>query len=292
MKILLLGGTGQLGQEIIRLNNLASHPVDLITLKRNDLDLQMPSIIQQKLEQINFEILINCTAYNEVDAAEKNTNVAFDVNAYGVHQLAKSCRKKGARLIHFSTDYVFGGGIKHTKPIHETAKPAPVNIYGSSKFMGESLARSSLSDVTILRVASLFGVGGLISNRSNFVETIIRLGTKGQKFNVVMDQTVSPTSTFDVATAILRILRERISLDLLHIVNTGSVTRFDFACEILRQARLPALAIPISSVKNPTPAIRPSYSVLDNSKSRSYFTIPPWQDALERYLYERKIAQN
>lgn len=289
MKVVLLGGTGQLGRDIIRINGLDFHSIELVTLNRDILDLENVNSIQKILQPLNFDVLVNCTGYHDVDIVEQNARTAFEVNAYAVKELALSCKNKNAWFIHFSTDYVFGGGIVSNIPLKETSKPAPINIYGASKHMGESLARSEYSDATILRVASLFGIGGQSRNDSNFVEAILRLGNKGEEFRVVNDQTISPTSTIDASKALLNMISQGNHVDLLHVVNSGSTTRYEFACEILRQTKLPELARPCKSSEFPTPATRPSFSALDNSRLRSMnFNIPTWQESLEHYLFERE----
>ena len=289
MRVVVLGARGQLGRDLTRTHEASGSPYDLVALTREDLNLVQLDAIQPRLADIDFQALINCTGYHDVDLVEQRSGTAFQVNAYAVQELARACRAKDARFIHCSTDYVFGGGIPHHDPIPETAPAAPVNIYGASKLMGESLARQAWPDTTILRVAALFGVGGISGKGTNFVETILRLGTKGKEFRVVDDQTTSPTSTADVANALLQLVRDGLEPGVLHVVNSGAVTRFDFACEILRQAELPALARPCGSADFPTPALRPGYSALDNNRLLSMVgSMPVWQDALARYLVDRE----
>lgn len=293
MRVILLGASGQLGRDLTKTHEACGSPLDLVSLTKEDLNLLQLDAIQPRLADVDFQALINCTGYHDVDLVEQHSGTAFQVNAYAVQELALACRAKYAKFIHCSTDYVFGGGIPHHDPIPESAPASPVNVYGASKLMGESLARLNWPDTTILRVAALFGVGGISGKGTNFVETILRLGSKGKEFRVVDDQTTSPTSTADVAAALLSLLPYGLEPGVLHVVNSGAVTRFEFAREILRQAGLPALARPCRSLDFPTPAMRPRYSALDNHKLRSMVrSMPTWQDALARYLGDRETRQN
>ena len=289
MRVVVLGASGQLGRDLTKTHEARGSPHNLVSLTREDLNLLHLGAIQPRLADVDFQALINCTGFHDVDLVEQHSGTAFQVNAYAVQELARACRAKNAKFIHCSTDYVFGGGIPHHDPIPEPAPTSPVNVYGASKLMGESLARLNWPDTTILRVAALFGVGGLSGKGTNFVETILHLGTMGKEFRVVDDQTTSPTYTADIANALLQLVRDGLEPGVLHVVNSGAATRFEFACEILRQAELPALARPCRSVDFPTPALRPGYSALDNSKLLSMVgSMPAWQDALARYLEDRE----
>ena len=234
---------------------------------------------------MDYDVLVNATAYNLVDKAEDNTTLAFAVNAHAVRAMARACAGKGARFFHVSTDYVFGGDAACTRPLREDDPTAPVNVYGASKAMGETLAQLACEDAAILRVASLFGTAGASGKGGNFVETMVRLGREKGALRVVDDQTMSPTGTADVARVLLRMLAEGCAPGLYHVVNSGSATWFEFAREIVRLAGVEAAVTPCSSEEYPTRTARPRYSVLDKAKvSPAFGTMPPWQDALERYL--------
>ena len=183
---------------------------------------------------------------------------------------------------------MFGGDVERRSPLREDDPTAPLNVYGASKAMGETLARLASDDVVILRVASLFGVAGAGGKGGNFVETMIRVGREKGALRVVDDQTMSPTSTADVARVIVRMLTDGCAPGLYHVVNTGSATWFDFACEIIRRAGVEATVAPCATEEYPVRAVRPRYSVLDNTKvSVAFGAMPPWQDALDRYLHAR-----
>jgi dTDP-4-dehydrorhamnose reductase len=191
---------------------------------------------------------------------------------------------KKARFVHFSTDYVFGGG-GHSEPIPEVAAKAPINVYGASKCMGENLAALVGCDTLILRVASLFGVAGASGKGGNFVETMLRLGKERGLLNVVNDQYMSPTATADVADATLKLIGVGAPAGIWHVVNTGAASWYDFAKQIVACSGIAAEVNPIQSSDYPTPARRPSYSVLSNSKLGSALgEIRTWKEALKDYM--------
>ncbi len=285
MKVLLLGPRGQLGHDVRCAYEEAGEPFDLLPLARGRLDVSAPEKIERILGGLDFDVLVNCTGYHKTDEVEGNATLAFAVNAHAVQAMARACAAKGVRLFHISTDYVFGGDAARTWPFREDDPIAPVNVYGASKAMGETLARLACEDAVILRVASLFGTAGASGKGGNFVETMIRIGREKGALRVVHDQTMSPTATADVARILLRMLANGCEPGLYHVVNDGSATWFEFAREIIRLAGVEAAVTPCSSGEYPTRAARPRYSTLDNAKvSVAFGAMPPWQDALERYL--------
>ena len=286
MKVLLLGPRGQLGHDVLHAHAQAGEPFEMLPLGRDRLDVATPGAVGRILRGLDFDILVNATACNLVDRAEDEAAaLAFAVNAHAVRDMAQVCAAKQARFIHVGTDYVFGGDATRRRPLREDDPIAPVNVYGASKAMGETLARLACEDVVILRVASLFGTAGAGGKGGNFVETMIRAGRERGALRVVADQTMSPTATADVASIVLRTLTEGCEAGLYHVVNGGSATWFDFACEIIRLAGVEAVVTPCASGEYSTPAARPRYSVLDNTRTSAAFgAMPPWQDALERYL--------
>ena len=285
LRALLFGPNGQLGHDIRRAHAQSGEAIDLIPLARDKLDVVMRERVEEVLGGLDFDALVNCAACTRVDEAEDNASLAFTVNAHAVKAMARVCAAKRARLFHISTDYVFGGDPVRQRPLGEHDPMAPVNVYGASKAMGETLARLESDDVVVLRVASLFGVNGSGGKGGNFVETIIRAAKAERTLRVVDDQTMSPTATADVARVVMRMLAQGCAPGLYHVVNAGSATWFDFACEILRRARVGAGVTPCATGEYPARAERPRYCVLDNAKvSADFGTMPAWQDALERYL--------
>ena len=285
MKVVLLGPNGQLGHDILGAHRESGEPFDLVPLPRDKLDVAMPEALERVLESLHFDILVNCTSYHKTDEAEDNASLAFAVNAHAVQAMARICAARRARFLHISTDYVFGGDIERTTPHREDDPTVPVNVYGASKAMGETLARLASDNVVILRVASLFGIAGASGKGGNFVETMIRVGREKGALRVVDDQTMSPTATADVADVVMRMLIDGCAPGLYHVVNTGSTTWFEFALEIVLRAGIEATVTPCATGEYPVRAARPRFSVLDNAKvSAAFGAMPPWEDALDRYL--------
>lgn len=262
--------------------------MDLIPLGRDEVDVTSRGAIERVLGGVDFDVLVNCAAYTAVDEAEDDAALAFAVNAHAVQAMAQVCAAKRARLLHVSTDYVFGGDRTRRRPLREDDTTAPVNVYGASKARGETLALREFGDVVIVRVAALFGTSGSGGRGGNFVETVIRTGKEAGTLRVVDDQTVSPTAAADVARMLVRMLAEGCEPGLYHLVNTGATTWCDFARQIVRLAGVETAVVPCASEEYPMRAPRPRYSALDNTRvSAAFGAMPAWQDALGAYLRER-----
>ena len=287
MKAILLGPNGQLGIDVQSVNARRGEPIEVLAVGRAQVNLSNIEAAISSLRDQSFDALINCSSYHKTDEVEGNAQQAFTINAHLVKRLAELCAEKHARFFHVSTDYVFGGEHQ-ASPIPENAPKAPVNIYGASKAMGEDLALLANSDTVILRVASLFGVAGASGKGGNFVETMLRLAKEKGELRVVCDQTMSPTSTFDVAEAMLDMLVSNASPGIWHVINSGETTWFDFAERIISDANVKAKMIPIETKQFPTAAMRPRYSALNNEKlSNAIRPMRPWQDALKDYLFNK-----
>ena len=285
MRVVLLGPNGQLGVDFRRHHEQFGEPFELLALARDRLDVASPGAIERQFEDLDFDALVNCTGYHKTDEVEDNAALAVAVNAHAVKRLAQVCARRRARLIHVSTDYVFGGDAGRTDPLTEEDPVAPVNVYGASKAMGETLANLALDNLVIVRAASLFGVAGASGKGGNFVETMIRVGAETGALRVVDDQIMSPTATADVARVILHMLVGDCASGIYHVVNDGAASWFDFAREIIARARVDARVTRCTSEEYPARAARPRYSVLDNSKiSTAFGRLPPWQAALDDYL--------
>ena len=199
--------------------------------------------------------------------------------------MAEACAARGARMIQVSTDYVFGGDAARSTPLTEADPPAPVNVYGASKLLGETLAGLAGGDVTVFRVASTFGVRGASGKGGNFVETMIRMGRERGRLTVVADQVMSPTSTAWAAQAILDFLAAGGAAGVYHAVNGGAVSWFDFARAIVAKAGVPAEVLPCKAADWPAKAKRPAWSALDNARLAGVIgPIPGWEAALDGYL--------
>ncbi len=291
-RVVLLGPDGQLGHDVRRAHVASGDRFDLQALRRADLDIAVPGEIEHVLGDRRFDVLLNCAAYTGVDAAEDDAASAFAVNAHAVRSLAAVCAARKARLIHISTDYVFGGDAARKRPLPEDAPVAPVNVYGESKALGETLAREVHGDVVVVRTASLFGAAGIGGRGGNFVETIIRDGRDSGSLRVVDERTMSPTSSADVARVLIRMVTEGCAAGCYHVVNSGSATWFEFARAIVRGASIEATVTPCPASEYSSRAARPRYSVLDNSKAAAVFgAMSSWQEALDRHLHLRGHRQ-
>ena len=266
-------------------------PGTLFAYDHAALDICDHSHVKSTLKEIKPDVVINAAAYTDVDACEHEVERAYRVNAFAVHNLARTCQEAGCLLVHFSTDYVFGG--EKRTPYREDDLPSPRNVYGASKLAGEHLLRSALSRHILIRTSGLYGPPLRSGQNENFVETMISLAHKKDKVQVVDDQILSPTYTRDVVRAAINML-ERGEYGLFHITNRGQCSWFAFARAIFERTGLhPALeGIPSSQLMRE--AERPHYSVLSNQKWNSLGgeRLPTWEEALARYLDDRAQAMN
>ncbi|MEM6383181.1 MAG: dTDP-4-dehydrorhamnose reductase [Pseudomonadota bacterium] len=287
MRIALLGPYGQLGTDIQHVA-AARDGFEIVPVDRSVLDVAKPERIPDALRAVEFDALVNCTSYHRTDEAEGNADLAFAVNAFAVKALAQICADRQARFVHISTDYVFGAAqtvSAERSPLTESDCIAPLNVYGASKAMGESLALMAHDDTFILRVASLFGIAGASGKGGNFVETMIRVGRERGQLSVVDDVRMSPTATANVAEHLVELLMRESPPGLYHTVNTGDATWYEFAREIIDQAGIAATVDPCTSAQYPTKAQRPAYSVLSNAKLvNAIGPLADWREALNRYL--------
>jgi dTDP-4-dehydrorhamnose reductase len=279
-RIALFGANGQLGSDIAK--QAAERGLDLAAVTRAQVDAADPSA---GLDDLPFDVAINCVAVTRVDDCEKDPAPAVAINAHFAGRLAKACAAKGARLIQVSTDYVYGGQPQR-EPLSEEIGRAPVNVYGATKALGEDLARLEHDDVIVARVASLFGVAGASGKGGNFVETMLRLGQERGRLTVVDDQIMSPTASWDAGEAILDLIAAEAPAGDYHVVNSGVASWREFAARIIERAGIAAEVAPIPTSDFPTPARRPPYSALSNAKLAAAIGRPmaPWTDALDRYL--------
>ena len=292
MRILLLGSEGQVGQELQR--TLA--PLgEVVAWGRDDLDLVDLDRIEPQIIAFAPEAIVNAAAYTAVDRAESETELAMAVNGEAPGHLAAAADRLGAKLIHISTDYVFAGD--RGSPYLETDATAPLGAYGETKLAGEVAIRDRCRSHCIIRTAWVYGAEGA----GNFVKTMIQLGRSRQELRVVADQVGSPTWAADIAAAIATCL-PKLGPDTYgtyHYTNSGVASWYDFAVAIFEEAHLIEAAsdrqtlqvqrvVPITTADYPTPAKRPSYSVLSTTKISQLLGNPPphWRQSLRQMLTE------
>ncbi|HXB93660.1 MAG TPA: dTDP-4-dehydrorhamnose reductase [Puia sp.] len=280
-KILVTGAGGQLGRELQAL--AATYPsFDFLFTTRVQLPIDRPDQVQSFFDTHRPDYCINCAAYTAVDKAESDQDAAFGINGDAPGHLAAACRSVGARLIHISTDYVFDGSS--STPLKEDDPTGPINAYGASKLEGEKKALAQHPAGTlIIRTSWVYSEFG-----HNFVKTMIRLMTEKPAINVVNDQVGSPTYAADLADAILRILSAPVFIPgIYHYSDEGRISWYQFALAIRRLIGSACIVNPIPSTDFPTPARRPSWSLLDKSLIRETYTvpIPDWEASLETCIH-------
>lgn len=281
-RILVTGATGMTGSEVCEQATAAGWVV--LPLSRADADITDARLLADVARKFRPDVVVNAAAYTAVDRAESEAEVAIAVNSEGAGNVARAAASAGAPVIHISTDYVFNG--KARSPYQPDASTDPIGVYGRTKLAGELAVREENPNHVIVRTSWLFSHRG-----SNFVRTMLRLGAERDELAVVEDQIGRPTSATDLASAILVVARavagNPSQAGIYHFANAGETSWFGFAQEIFEQAKslgerhTPRVA-PIPTSEFPTPARRPSYSVLDTTSFTERFGVEPrsWQSAL------------
>jgi len=259
---------------------------DLVPLSRDDFDVTDVESMRSRLFDIRPDAIINTTAFHQVDLCESKPKKAFEVNAVAVFHLASIAAELAALMVHISTDYVFDG--EQDEPYTEESQTRPVSVYATSKLAGEYLVRSVLDRYFLVRTCGLYGVAGSSGKGGNFVETMIRKAQAGEDIRVVSDQIVAPTPTADLASQI-EVLLQTEDYGLFHASSEGRCSWFDFAGAIFELTSLDANLEPTTREFHKTPAIRPPFSVLENSrlKQLGLNTMRPWREGLVDYLKEK-----
>lgn len=280
MRAVIVGSSGQLGQELSRRLSEGA-----MALTRDELDLSVRGQAAAVLTRLRPDVVWNAAAYNFVEQAESDRDAACAVNVEGVRELAETCVKLGATLVHFSTDYVFGGDRERRRPYLETDVPAPVNAYGQSKLGGEEAVRASGARHFVIRTCGLYGsVSGRGKGR-NFVTTMLRLGREQGRVRVVGDQVCTPTLAADLADAAIALVASE-QTGLYHWTNHGECSWAEFARAVFEFARLSVDVETITTAEYGGRAARPSYTVLSTAKVESFGLPQPrsWREALCEYV--------
>ena len=279
MKLFVVGADGQLGTDMARL--LA--PLAAVTaLTFQDLDITDRGSLTRVVESALPDVIVNCAAYTAVDRAETEQDAAYRVNVLGARNVAQAARRVGARVVYFSTDYVFDGTA--STPYDEEAPTGPLSVYGRTKLLGEQATREANPDHLILRLAWMYGSTG-----HNFVRTILRLAQEKDELRIVDDQVGSPTFTEDVVHQLWALLQDGAS-GTYHCVDTGSASWYEFASQIVRLSGNTVPVMPITSTEYPTAVRRPAFSVLsDRHLELEHLNIMrPWQGALQDCMVRYK----
>ena len=279
--VLITGGGGMLARafrDLLTRRNIRFHAPP-----REQCDLTKPSQLVVTMDDVKPTLVLNCAAYTKVDLAEKERELANEINGKGVGNLAHACRTRGVPIVHFSTDYVFDGTVG--RPLQPSDPVGPAGAYGGSKLLGERLLQEFRPPRwLILRTAWLYGPGG-----PNFVQTMLNAARAGKPLRVIDDQVGCPTFTYDLAEATLALL-ETDANGIYHLSNNGHTNWFEFTRAIMDEFGVTPLSLdPLKSAEwkamRPESAPRPAYSVLDVSpyEQKTGRPMPDWRDGLRRY---------
>lgn len=276
MKVLVTGVKGQLGYDVA--DELAKRGVEVVGVDVDEMDITDEAAVQRVILGAAPDAVIHCAAYTAVDAAEDNEEMCRRVNADGTRYIANMCKRLDIKMLYISTDYVFDG--QGTRPWEPDDERNPLSVYGQTKYEGELAVQNALDKYFIVRITWTFGVNG-----KNFVKTMLRLAEKGSSIRVVNDQYGSPTATADLAV-LLSDMIETEKYGIYHATNEGICTWYEFTCEIFRQAGIDIEVIPVTTEEYNAKAKRPANSRMSKDKldANGFKRLPPWQDALTRYL--------
>jgi dTDP-4-dehydrorhamnose reductase len=283
MKVLVVGARGRLGAAVAR--EFQPH-ADVVALGHADIDITDDACVQSRVSEEAPDVVVNCAAYNDVDAAENDPVRALNVNALGVRALARAAESLDATLVHYSTDFVFDGTTD--RPYVESDPPNPQSVYAMSKLLGEWFA-ADVPRHYVLRVESLFG-DVQDGETSGSVATIVARLQAGAEVPVFVDRTVSPTYVVDAAAATRALIDRKLPYGLYHCVNSGRCTWWEFSQEVARLIGRPARLKPITLDSVSLPAPRPIYGALSNERLAACgVVLPTWNDALRRAIDDRGV---
>ena len=283
MKILVTGIRGQLGHDVM--DELKKRGIEGIGVNSDDMNVTDAEQVNAVIGTVGPDAVIHCGAWTAVDAAEDEADAARAVNATGTANVAKACAAAGAKLMYFSTDYVFDG--EGERPWQPDDPTGPQGVYGQTKLEGEQAVREILPDRHfICRLQWVYGING-----KNFVKTMLRLAETRDQLTVVSDQIGGPSYTRDIAKlAVDMILTEKYGT--YHVANTGYCSWYEFAKAIFAEAGKQITVLPVTSDQYPAKAKRPHNSRLDTSKltEMGFEQLPSWQDALHRFLHNELLV--
>lgn len=276
MKILVLGGLGQLGQCISKV--ATERGITSISFVDefvgNILNIK---VLEDLFNQEKPKYVINCAAYTAVDKAEDEIDLSRKINRDGAENIAKLCAKFGVTMLQVSTDFIFEGNIPTL--LNETHPAEPISVYGLTKLEGEKAVSDSLTEHYIIRTAWLYS-----EFAHNFMKTMIKLGTDRDSLGIIADQIGSPTYGVDLAGALLDIIAsEKKTYGIYHYSNEGAISWYDFAQAIFELGNIDVKVKPLKTSEYPTKAARPAFSAMDKTKIKSTFgiEIPYWRDSLK-----------
>ena len=270
MRVLVAGSNGQLGLDLTELLSERGHEVAALT--RRELDITDADSVDGALGEHAPEVVVNAAAFTNVDLCETETEAAYAVNALGPRNLARACERRGASILHVSTNYVFDGG--QGRPYEPFDAARPISAYGRTKLAGEEHVMRLTNRWSIVRTAGVYGRG------HNFVRTMLRAAAGRDVLKVKDDEFVSPTYARDLAEGIIRVI-ETEGYGLYHLTNAGSCSWYEFTREIFRLRGVETRLVPIPGSEYPLPAARPANGVLSSLGSPE---LRHWREALADHL--------
>ena len=285
----VFGASGQLGVELCAELRRRGHKV--FNYERGRIDITSAEQVESALAGLDPAWVFNAAAYNQVDVAEQEPRAAFEANGLAVRNLALACRQSDARLIHFSTDYVFDGALG--RPYVETDETHPLGAYAVSKLAGELYARAYSASALVIRTSGVFGPGAVNTRRGNFPELMLRLARDGKPIRVVEDHVASPTFAPALAGRSIDLV-ERGLTGVFHLGGGEPRSWFEFARLIFRKAGIENADLkPTNEREYRTVAVRPKFSALANErlKDTGIAAMPPLDEAVEEYLRLRSVAR-
>ncbi len=289
MKILITGANGMLAKEV---KEKFVKENEVILTDVAELDITDEKAVMNFISNLKPDYIINCAAFTAVDKAEECYELADKINGNGPTNLAKAAKKAGAKLVHISTDYVFGGDLDVSKDYKEDDKKEPVTVYGITKLHGEEGIEQNMEEYYIFRTAWLYGIGG-----NNFVKTMTKLGKTKDELNVVSDQHGSPTYAKDLTEIIYQAIEKKIPYGVYNATNQGYTTWYEFTKEILKEQEIECRVNPVTTeqyieMMNVKQAKRPFNSQLSKNKLlQQGIKVPEWKDGLKRYIEEVKLEE-
>jgi dTDP-4-dehydrorhamnose reductase len=277
MRALVLGAAGMLGHDLVA---TVPRGVTLLPFPRARLDITDPRAVAAAVVELQPDVVVNAAAYTAVDRAESEPDLAFRVNDAAVGELGRIAHAAAARVIHFSTDYVFDG--TSSEPYTEESPTNPVNVYGASKLAGEAALAESGASCLIVRTQWLFGANGRCFPRTMRDRAMARSSSR-----VVSDQFGRPTYSVDLARATWTLIGQELA-GVMHVANAGVATWYDVARRVYAACGAAELVQPCATTQFPTPARRPPRAVLDTARAEQALggRLPAWEDAIDRFLGE------
>jgi len=282
MRILLIGKTGQLGQELQKQG--ITFGFEMVSYGKDELDVTDHKQIKHLLEKHTPDVVINASAYHVVPDCETHPDLAFAINTIALKNLAEICHERNIRLVHYSSDFVFDG-LKG-KPYREEDKPNPLQVYGISKLAGEFAVLNYCQKGIVIRACYVYGgKNGSRIKKGNFILTILKQIEDKAELEVASEQIVSPTYAADLANATLQLLKKKKAVGVFHLINEGHCSLAELAAKIVQYKKKETKIIPVDRGGKTGMLKRPLFSALKNTRAKKLgVVLPKWQDGLKRYL--------